>query len=89
MEEKDPLAVDPLEAVALDGPKKLTYINTLLISEEKEQLRHVLLGNKDIFAWSHSDMARIDPTLACHKLNVIATAKPMRQKVRRFHPDSH
>ena len=34
-------------------------------------------------------MARIDLTLASHKLNVIAIAKPMRQKVRRFHLDRH
>ena len=78
MEEKDSLVVDPLEAVALDGPEKHTYISTLLASEEKEQLRHVLLGNKDIFAWSHSNMAGIDPTLASHKLNVITATKPMR-----------
>ena len=70
--------MDPLEAVALDGPEKLTYISTLLASEEKEQLRHVLLGNKDIFTWSHSDMTGIDLTLTSYKFNVIATTKSMR-----------
>ena len=34
-------------------------------------------------------MAGIDPTLASHKLNIIATVKPSRQKIRRFHPDRH
>ena len=34
-------------------------------------------------------MTRIDPTLASHKLNVIAPTKPVRQKIRRFHPDRH
>ena len=34
-------------------------------------------------------MVGIDPTLASHKLNVIATVRPMRQKIRRFHPDHH
>ena len=34
-------------------------------------------------------MAKIDPTLASHKLNIIATAKPVRLKIRRFHPDRH
>ena len=87
--EKDSLAVDPLGAVTLQGPEKLTYIITLLASEEKEQLQHILLGNKDIFSWSHSDMAGIDPTLASHKLNVIDMAKRVRQKVRCFHPDRH
>ena len=34
-------------------------------------------------------MARIDPTLASHKLNIIAMAKPVRQELRPFHPDRH
>ena len=36
MEEKDSLAMDPLETVALDEPEKFTYVSTLLSSEEKE-----------------------------------------------------
>ena len=78
MEENDPLAVDHLETVVLDGPEKFTYVNTLLSSKEKEQLRRVLLGNANVFTWSHSDMAGIDPILASHKLNIIATVKPVR-----------
>ena len=34
-------------------------------------------------------MTGIDPTLASHKLSVSPMAKPVRQKVRRFHPDRH
>ena len=34
-------------------------------------------------------MVGIDPALASHKLEIIATAKPVRQKIRRFHPDRH
>ena len=34
-------------------------------------------------------MARINPTLASHKLNIIVMTKPARQKIRRFHPDRH
>ena len=83
------LTMDPLETVALDEPKKFTYISALLSIEEKEQLQLVLLGNIDVFAWSHSDMTGINPMLASHKLNVIASAKPMRQKIRCFHPDHH
>ena len=89
MKEKDPLVVDPLETIALDGPEKFTYVSTLLSSEEKEQLRCILLGNANVFAWSHSDMAGIDPTLASHKLNIIVTEKPVRQKIRCFHPNRY
>ena len=34
-------------------------------------------------------MVGFDPTLASHKLNIIATAKPVRQKIRHLHPDRH
>ncbi|CAL2240537.1 unnamed protein product [Prunus armeniaca] len=28
------------------------------------------MNNKDVFAWSHVDMLGIDPSVACHRLNV-------------------
>ena len=34
-------------------------------------------------------MVGINPTVASHKLNIIPTARPVRQKVRCFHPDRH
>ena len=34
-------------------------------------------------------MIGISPTHASHRLNVAPSAKPVRQKVRRFHPDRH
>ena len=43
----------------------------------------------DVFAWTHSDMTGINLVRASHKLNVIPSTRPVRQKVRRFHPNSH
>ena len=34
-------------------------------------------------------MVSINPVHASHKLNVISSARPVRQKVRRFHPNRH
>ena len=79
----------PLEIVALDGPKKFTYVSSLLSSEEKEHLYRLLLRNINVFALNHSDMTEINPMLASHKLNVIPLANHVRQKVRHFHPDPH
>ena len=73
----------------LDGPKKFTYVSSLLSNEEKEQLERVLLRNIDVFSWNHSDKTGIDPMLASHMLNIIHTAKHVRQKVRHFHPNRH
>ena len=81
--------MDPLENVMLNGPEKFTYASSLLSDDEKEQLQLVLLNNVNVFAWSHSDMVGISPTVASHKLNIIPTAKPVRQKLRRFHLDHH
>ena len=81
--------MDPLEIVVLDGLEKFTYVNTLLYSEEREQIQGVLLKNLDVFAWNHLDMIGIDSILASQKLNIVHAAKPIRQKVRSFHPDRH
>ena len=81
--------MDPLESMLLGGPDKHTYVSSLASEEEKEQLRQVLLGNIDIFAWTHSDITGISPTHASHKLNVISSARPVRQRVKRFHPNRH
>ena len=81
--------MDPLEKVTLDGQEKFTYISSLLSDEEMGQLRLVLLNNIDVFAWSHSNMVGINPTVASHKLNIIPAARPVRQKVRHFHLERH
>ena len=81
--------MDPLEKVTLDRSEKFTYVSSLLSNEEREQLQLILLNNIDVFAWSHSDMVGINPTVASHKLNIIPMAKPVSQKVRCFHLDRH
>ena len=81
--------MDPLEEIELDRRKRSTYVGSLLSNEEREQLRLTLLRNIDVFAWRHSDMVGINTTVASHKLNVLPTAKPVRQKVRRLYPDQY
>ena len=34
-------------------------------------------------------MTEISPAHSCHKLNVVPSARPIRQRVRRFYPDRH
>ena len=88
-EETDQLAMDPLEKVTLHRLKKFTYISSLMSDEEREQLRLVLLNNIDVFTWSHSYMVGINPMVASRKLNIIPASRPIRQKVRHFHPECH
>ena len=83
------MALDPLELITLAEPEKFTYVSSFLSIREKKQIHHVLLRNMNVFAWTHSDMAGINPVHASHKLNAIPSARPVRQKVRRFHLDRH
>ena len=62
------LAVDPLESICMDGPNKSTYVSSLLSNAKKEQIQQVLLHNMDVFAWTHLDMAGINPYMPLIKL---------------------
>ncbi|RVW60351.1 hypothetical protein CK203_084102 [Vitis vinifera] len=50
-------------------------------------MQNILRQNHDIFAWAHSDMKGSHPSIASHRLNVFSTARPVRQRIRRFHPE--
>ena len=89
MEDKEKLAVDPLESILIGGPGKCTYVSSLLSEEERARLQHILQANADVFAWTHSNMIRISPVHASHKLNVVSSAKPVKQRVRCSHLDRH
>ena len=48
-----------------------------------------LKEHKDVFAWLHEDMPRIDPSIIVHRLNIDPTHKPIIQKCRRFNPEHY
>ena len=89
MEDREQLSVDPLKSILIGGPGKCTYVSSLLSGEERAQLQQILQANADVFAWTHSDIIGINPVHASHKLNVVSSAKLVRQRVRRSYPDSH
>ena len=81
--------MDPLEPLPLGRSDKSTYVSSLMSGEEREQLWRVLLSNADVFAWTQADMIGINPAHASHRLNVIPSARPVQQRIRRFHPNRH
>ena len=76
-----------MQPMLIGGPDSCTYVSSLLTEEERARLQEVLKANADAFAWAHSDMTKISPASASHKLNVLPFARPVRQKVRHYHPD--
>ncbi|CAL8996244.1 unnamed protein product, partial [Prunus brigantina] len=51
------------------------------------ELTTFLQNNRDMFAWSPSDMPDIDPNIICHRLHVNPACKPVAQKRRNFAPE--
>ncbi|KAL6329705.1 hypothetical protein AAG906_035353 [Vitis piasezkii] len=50
-------------------------------------MQNTLRRNHDVFAWAHSDMKGIHPSITSHRLNVLPTARPIRQKGIEVSPD--
>ncbi|KAL0318737.1 UNVERIFIED_CONTAM: hypothetical protein Sangu_2029900 [Sesamum angustifolium] len=46
----------------------------------------MLRENKDVFAWTPQYLARIDPGVIIHHLNIDPRVKPVKQKRRNFGP---
>ncbi|XP_059629943.1 uncharacterized protein LOC132272883 [Cornus florida] len=77
----------PIRSIDQFRPERTTRVGGRLAEEEKQELINFLSQNADVFAWSHLDMPRIDPSVSCHSLNVNPNAKPVKQKQRRFTPE--
>ncbi|CAL2262907.1 unnamed protein product [Prunus armeniaca] len=80
---------EDVELVPLDPdkPERTARIGLRLSQEEKAELVAFLQNNKDVFAWSPSDMPGIDPQIICHRLHVNPAIKPVAQKRRNFAPE--
>ena len=50
----------------------------------RQALTMFLKENQDIFAWSHEDMSRIDPSIIVHKFNISPLLSLVRQKKQVF-----
>ncbi|CAL8133852.1 unnamed protein product [Prunus armeniaca] len=70
-----------------DKPERKAWIGSGLCQEEKAELAAFLQNNKDVFAWSPSNMPDIDPQIICHRLHVNPAIKPITQKRHDFAPE--
>ena len=64
--------VERLKEIPLDSSRldRITRIGTLASPTVRQALVAFLKENQDVFAWSHEDMPRIDPSVMVHRLNV-------------------
>lgn len=90
-DEKRGTPVEDLISVSIctTDPTKIVKVGSNLSEEQREKLITFLREHHDVFAWSHSDMPGIPPSLSCHKLNVSLHNKPVKQKRRAFNQERY
>ncbi|RDY06168.1 hypothetical protein CR513_09888, partial [Mucuna pruriens] len=71
------LAEDLKEVLISPSRTHRTRIGTILDGESKEQLVHFLIRIWDVFAWTPTDMSRIDPNFLCHPLFIALGTRPV------------
>ncbi|RDY03050.1 hypothetical protein CR513_13390, partial [Mucuna pruriens] len=80
-ERKRPLLTKDLKEVNISpNPTHKTKIGTALVQEEESHLVSFLRENWDVFAWSPTDMPRIDPEFICHHLSISPGFRPVAQQ---------
>jgi hypothetical protein len=70
--------------LGLADPTKTVVIGDDLGEKQELVLTSFPRDNADIFAWTPSDMPGVPREVAEHSLDVSKTAKPVKQKLRRF-----
>jgi hypothetical protein len=67
--------------------RKEIKIGALLEATVKERIIELLREFVDVFAWSYRDMPGLDPEIVVHRLPLKPECPPVKQKLRRTHPD--
>ncbi|KAL0386502.1 UNVERIFIED_CONTAM: hypothetical protein Slati_4598800 [Sesamum latifolium] len=79
-------AIEELKVINLsqEGEEKTTRIGTAMSPVVERHLTQFLKKNKEVFAWSMTDLHGISPDIITHRLSVNPDAKPVKQKKRMF-----
>ncbi|GLJ16865.1 hypothetical protein SUGI_0290680 [Cryptomeria japonica] len=64
----------------------LIHLASLFTPEEQPKFIEFFQKHQINFAWSYADMPGLDPDLVMHHLIVAEGAKPVKQKLRKMHP---
>ena len=66
---------------------KEVKIGSQLCPEVKKGLIDLLREYSNVFAWSYQDMPGLDSEIVEHRLSLNPECPPVKQKLRRTHPD--
>lgn len=89
LEEGGQVAQDDLLEINLgtDEEPRPKFISGSMSPKERSMYLELLKQNRDVFAWTYSEMSRLDPAVAMHRLAIEPEKRPVKQAPRRMHPD--
>ena len=79
------IRIELIDFRALDQPEEIR-IGSSLSPDERSGLIDLLKSYLDVFAWSYEDITGLNPTIVQHHLPILPHARPVKQKLRRLHP---
>ncbi|XP_073121085.1 uncharacterized protein [Henckelia pumila] len=75
------------EKVELSPGAQIVKLAADLVPSMKQRLVDCLKKNKDVFAWSVSELKGVSAEIMVHRLNTLAGVRPIKQKKRHFGPE--
>ena len=69
-------------AISVAHPERMVNIGVRLSKVVAKELEELLIEKAEVFAWSYADMPGISPEVITHKLNILPTVSPVRQRTR-------
>jgi len=84
MASQEETKVTPLQK---ELPDRKVTISSELSKAEEEELMQTLVKNRDIFAWSASDLQGVSRDIIQHELNIDQNMRPRKQKQRKMSED--
>lgn len=75
---------EPTEEVFMLGDERCFRVSSSLDQDYKKELTTLLYEHADVFSWTVAEMSGVSTDIACHRLNVSRTARPIKQKMRKI-----
>src|SRR5574338_212629 len=73
--------------ISEDDDSRMLKVGSQLNEQTQQELVEFLRANLDVFAWTHSDMCGISPSIASHSLNIDPRYVPVKQKRHGMDPE--
>lgn len=87
-QERSPILIEPIEArnIGTEETTKTIHLVASLTEQERPDFIKFFKQRQINFAWSCTNMPRLDPDLIMHHLSIAPGIKLVKHKLRKMHP---